>query len=156
MKNLELKKGHIIQYQGDLNSSVYKVSSGLLRGYTVDAKGKEHIFIFAPEGWIIADATPVGAPSDLYIEALENSIVMVVEKDLNVAKPIVSALAKRIEVLQKRVLMLMSASAIERYDHFIETYPDLSQRVPQRMIASYLGITPEALSKVKGDRAKSK
>ncbi|MEM9982072.1 MAG: Crp/Fnr family transcriptional regulator, partial [Bacteroidota bacterium] len=52
-------------------------------------------------------------------------------------------------VLQQRVMMLMSASAIKRYEHFIETYPDIVQRVPQRMIASYLGITPEALSTVK-------
>jgi hypothetical protein len=50
----------------------------------------------------------------------------------------------------------MSASAIERYDDFIETYPDIVQRVPQKMIASYLGITPEALSKVKGNKTKLK
>ena len=50
--------------------------------------------------------------------------------------------------------MLMSASAIERFDHFMETYPNIIQRVPQRMIASYLGITPEALSTVKGERKK--
>ncbi len=59
-------------------------------------------------------------------------------------------------MLQKRVIMLMSASAIERYEHFVETYPDIVQRVPQRMIASYLGITPEALSKVKGERKNKK
>ena len=52
--------------------------------------------------------------------------------------------------------MLMSASAIERYEHFTETYPCISQRVPQKMIASYLGITPEALSKVKGVKAREK
>ena len=48
----------------------------------------------------------------------------------------------------------MSASAWERYEHFLETYPNIVQRVPQRMIASYLGITPEALSKLRGDMAK--
>ena len=53
------------------------------------------------------------------------------------------------EVLQKRIILLMSASAIERYEHFIETYPDIVQRVPQKLIASYLGITPEALSAAK-------
>ncbi|MDB4678169.1 hypothetical protein OAE93_00405 [bacterium] len=49
------------------------------------------------------------------------------------------------------MIMLMSASAIERYEHFVNTYPDIVQRVPQKMIASYLGITPEALSKVKSE-----
>ena len=52
--------------------------------------------------------------------------------------------------------MLMSSSAIERYEHFKETYPHMLQRVPQKMIASYLGITPEALSKVKGDKLREK
>ena len=58
-------------------------------------------------------------------------------------------LAKRLRVLQKRIVMLMSSAAIERYEHFIATYPSIIQRVPQRMIASYLGITPEALSRVR-------
>ena len=53
-------------------------------------------------------------------------------------------------------LMLMGTPAIKRYDHFIETYPNLLQRIPQRMIASYLGITPEALSKIRGGLAKNK
>ena len=52
--------------------------------------------------------------------------------------------------------MLMSSSAIERYQHFVETYPGIIQRVPQKMVASYLGITPEALSKVRGDKARTK
>ena len=56
---------------------------------------------------------------------------------------------KRMAVLQNRVTMLMSASAIDRYDHFLRTYPKIVQRVSQKMIASYLGITPEALSRVK-------
>ena len=61
-------------------------------------------------------------------------------------------LRKKIMTLQDRIIRLVSSSILERYDHFIATYPELVKRVPQRMIASYLGITPEALSKVKGDR----
>ena len=156
MKTITVKKGHILQHEGDLNSSVYEVVSGLLRSYLIDEKGKEHIFMFAPEGWIIADSVPSTVPAELFIEALEDSIVKISDKDLTVRKPSVFALAKRIEVLQKRVMMLMSSSAIVRYEHFIETYPELTQRVPQKMIASYLGITPEALSKVKGDKARNK
>ena len=60
---------------------------------------------------------------------------------------------RRMAVMQKRIIMLISASAIERYEHFTKTYSGISQRVPQKMIASYLGITPEALSKVKGTKA---
>lgn len=155
MKTLEVKKGQILQFKGELNTKVYRVEEGLLRSYSVDEKGKEHIFVFAPEGWILADNVSAQDESELYIDALEDSRVVVyskeMEKDHDVKK-----LFKRISVLQQRVIMLMSSSAIERYEHFVQTYPDVSHRVPQRMIASYLGITPEALSKVKGERRRKK
>lgn len=154
MNTQVVKKGEILQHQGDLKTYVYKINSGLLRAYSIDEKGKEHIFMFAPEGWIIADASPSNSPCDLFIEALEDSVIEIKSKEIDDSNSIALALSKRIEVLQKRVLMLMSSSAIERYEHFIATYPNLSQRISQRMIASYLGITPEALSKVKGEKAR--
>lgn len=111
--------------------------------------------MFAPEDWIIADNLPPENPSDLYIDALEDSEIIQINKDLEA--PFASKkLIKRMSVLQKRIIMLMSASAFERYEHFVETYPNIIQRVPQKMIASYLGITPEALSKIKGEQAKRK
>ena len=64
-------------------------------------------------------------------------------------------LLRRIGVLQKRVLMLMSASAKERYQEFTATYPSIQRRVSQKMIASYLGITPEALSRIRLELIKS-
>lgn len=155
MKRIEVTKGQIIQRKGDLNSKVYQVESGLLRSYTIDEKGKDHIFMFAPEGWIIADNAPPDQPCDLFIDALEDSKVIQKVKDFS-SEPETQKLIKRIRVLQKRVIMLMSAPAIERYEHFIQTYPDIVQRVPQRMISSYLGITPEALSKAKGDQMREK
>lgn len=153
MKEVRVKKGQLIQRKGDFNSSIYQVQSGLLRSYTVDAKGKEHIFMFAPEGWIIADNVRPEKPCDLFIDALEDSIVIQKVKDFE-AELEALKIIKRLEVLQKRVIMLMSASAIERYEHFIHTYPDIVQRVPQRMIASYLGITPQALSTLRAEIAR--
>ncbi len=149
MNRKTVKKGDIIQRSGELNSKIYHVHEGLLRGYTIDEKGKEHIFIFAPEHWTIADNLPPEVPCDLFIDALEDSTISVQEKDISKEANNVKPLIKRLAVLQKRVIMLMSFSAIERYEHFIETYPNIMQRVPQRMIASYLGITPEALSTIK-------
>ena len=154
MKKIRVKKGDILQKSGDLNSKVYHVVSGLLRSYTIDQKGKEHIFMFAPENWTIADSQSREIPCDLYIDALEDSTIIVLAKDIQREKKNTGALIKRISVLQKRVIMLMSASAIERYEHFEHTYPEILQRVPQKMIASYLGITPEALSKIKRERIK--
>ena len=68
----------------------------------------------------------------------------------------IDLLSRRVAVLQRRVLMLMSASAKERYLFFLETYPEVPHRVPQRMIASFVGITPEALSKIRREMAKAK
>ncbi len=156
MFQIQLQKGEIIQRTGDLNSKTYQVEKGLLRSYTIDDKGKEHIFMFAPEGWTIADSQPPEIPCDLYIDTLEDSTVQVLDKDLSRENPNTGLLFKRICVLQKRVILFMSASALERYEHFKETYPDILQRVPQKMIASYLGMTPEALSKVKSKRIRQK
>jgi len=154
LKTLEVKRGEIIQRQGALNSKIYHVEKGLLRSYIIDQKGKEHIFMFGPEGWVVADNNPSEIPTDLFIDAIEDSIVHVFEKIPDKESQNIRPLLKRLSVLQKRVLLLMSASAIERYEHFIKTYPNILLRVPQKMIASYLGITPEPLSKVKNKKVK--
>ncbi|MBT8301092.1 MAG: Crp/Fnr family transcriptional regulator [Maribacter sp.] len=161
-----IKKGTVLQRSGDSIAQIYYVKKGLLRSYTIDQKGKEHIFMFAPEDWIIADGADFASPCQLFIDVLEDSEIEVVDKKLfeEVYIPLTiesdkqrtAAMIKRIAVLQERVIMLMSASAIERYEHFRATYPQIIQRVPQRMVASYLGITPEALSKVKSEKARSK
>ena len=145
-----MKKGQILQEEGELDTKAYIVQVGLLRSYAIDEKGKEHIFMFAPEGWIIGDGAPPDEPGQLFKDALEDSEVVVLKKRLE--QPNVGKLLKRLFVLQKRIIMLMSKPAILRYEHFIETYPGIPQRIPQKMIASYLGITPEALSKVKAQR----
>ena len=149
MKTINVKKGQILQRSGELNTKVFTVESGLLRSYYIDNKGKEHIYMFASENWIIADNCEITVPCDLFIDAIEDSIVIVVEKDISKQNPNLKSLFNRLAVLQKRIIMLISASAVERYEHFLQTYPDIIQRVPQKMVASYLGITPEALSRVR-------
>ena len=155
MKLMHLKKGDIVQRKGDVNSKVYVVKAGLLRSYTIDSKGKVHIFMFAQEEWCVADSMPPEDPCELFIDAIEDSVVEVYEKKSEPNRS-VKALIKRIFVLQRRVIMLMSSTALERYQNFLETYPDIVQRVPQKMIASYLGITPESLSKIKRQLSKLK
>jgi len=154
-KIITVKKGEILQNIGELNTKVYVVKWGLLRSYTIDEKGKEHIYLFAPEGWIMADTNPADQPAQLFIDVLEDAKLVVREKNIEHTKDSQS-LINRLAVLQRRVIMLMSATAEERYIDFIETYPDIVKRVPQRMIASYLGITPEALSRVRHKVAEQK
>lgn len=150
MKTINVKKGTILQRPNQFNSKGYLVKSGLLRSYSIDEKGKEHIFMFAPEGWTIADFAAKDEPTSLFIDVLEDAVLIQAEKNFGqIASENVIKLVKRANVLQNRIIMLMSSPAIERYEHFVKTYPDIIQRVPQKMIASYLGITPEALSAVK-------
>ncbi|MEL7269191.1 MAG: Crp/Fnr family transcriptional regulator [Bacteroidota bacterium] len=156
MKTIWVKKGQILQRQGDRDTKVYVVRKGLLRCYSIDEKGKEHIFLFGPEGTVITDHLPPQVPAELFIDALEDSKVLVREKTLAFAKRNTSRVIGRMIALQTRVVMLMSSSIIERYKYFITTYPQIAERIPQRMIASYLGVTPEALSKAKSKYLQSK
>ncbi|MFK8104796.1 MAG: Crp/Fnr family transcriptional regulator [Saprospiraceae bacterium] len=156
MKRIEIKKGQILQREGELNTKVYHVKSGLLRSYAIDKSGKENIFMFAPEGWVIADTNPPSKPAVLFIDALEDTEVFVFEKHIEREKENLVPITKRLAALQSRILMLISTNAIERYEQFVETYPELIQRVPQHMIASYLGVTPETLSAAKSKRRKRK
>jgi len=159
-------KGTFLQHKGDLNGKGYFVKKGLLRSYLIDKKGKEHIFMFAPENWVIGDiqSQAHNFPTELFIDAIEDTEVLEIDVSLfhnlsnlsvETLRNDITRLIKRIAVLQKRVIMLMSASARERYEEFLKTYPNIVQRVPQKMIASFLGITPEALSKIRGKISKN-
>ncbi len=164
-KTKQFKKGEIIQYAGNSKASAFYIKKGLLRSYIIDSKGKEHIFMFAPENWIIADveALEFDAPVQLFIDCLEDTEVIIFDKncmfkaDLSKAEIVQNTqlLYRRMGKLQRRVLMLMGSPAIDRYNYFLETYPELPNRIPQRMIASYLGITPQALSTIRGKIARS-
>lgn len=154
MKEIRVNKGDVLQRSGELNTKIYHVKSGLLRSYSIDKSGKENIFMFAPEGWVIADTNSPDTPSALFIDAIEDSVVSITTKDLEKEKKNIAALTKRLSVLQDRILMLISSNAIERYEDFVKTYPNIVQRVPQRMIASYLGVTPETLSAAKNKHYK--
>ncbi|MEN8787200.1 MAG: Crp/Fnr family transcriptional regulator [Flavobacteriales bacterium] len=154
----EIKRKQLLQRKGDTHSKAYFVRKGLLKSYVLDEKGKEHIFMFAPENWIVTDINSVTnyGQTELFIQAIEDSEVEVIQGDAFMklthklqsnSQLEVQKLLKRNAVLQKRIISLMSKSAIERYEDFIATYPGIVQRVPQKLIASYLGITPQALSK---------
>ncbi|MFC4635789.1 Crp/Fnr family transcriptional regulator [Dokdonia ponticola] len=136
------------------------VEKGLLRQYSIDEKGKEHILSFAPEGWIVTDRESVyfNQPSAYVIQAMENSQVILLDEHffqiLSKKFPKFTDFNNRllhnhIRHLKKRIKLLLSAVAKDRYLEFIKMYPDIVNRVPQTMIASYLGITPESLSRVR-------
>jgi len=164
-----IRKGQMLQQKGDEQKHAFFVRKGLLRSYSIDEKGKEHVYMFGPEGWIISDiqSTAAQMPAVLFVDALEDSEIEIIPSVLfeelinthmgshpDFARIELTRLLRRIGVLQKRVLMLMSSSAKERYIEFVATYPSLQQRVSQRLIAFYLGITPEALSRIRVEMLK--
>ena len=162
----QLKKGELLQSKGSLSPHTFYVKKGLLRSYTIDSKGKEHIFMFAPEKWIVADIESLefDQPAELYIDCIEDSEVILFERnrllegemDKEAVANTFKLLYRRMGILQRRIIMQMSTPAADRYAYFIETYPQLPHRVPQHMIATYLGITPQALSTIRGKIARSK
>lgn len=161
----EVVKGELVLHAGSICHHSFFVEKGLLRSYSVDEHGKEHIIQFAPENWIISDRSSLlfQEPSEFFIEAVENAtIIMFDEEFVNKLSAISTkysvfnqkALNNHIRHQQKRINQLLSATAEVRYLNFIELYPDVTLRVPQWMIASYLGITPESLSRVRKELAR--
>jgi CRP-like cAMP-binding protein len=159
-----LEKNEILLRRGQVCKNFFYVEKGLLRFYSIDKKEKENILEFAPEKWLLLDRASFyfDEPSEFYIDAIEPTTVAVLDEEfINITSEISPQFRKfnerilqnHIRHLQKRIDQLIGTSAVERYLDFIEKYPDLSLRVPQWMIASYLGITPESLSRVRRDLA---
>ncbi len=158
------KKGSFLIFSGDPCNSIFFVEKGLLRQYSIDEKGKEHILHFAPEGWLLNDRESMhfNMPSKYNIEALEDTEVFILDQAImDALETEIPAFAtfnnellnNHIRQLQKRITLLLSATAEERYLSFIKMYPNILLRVPQSMVASYLGITPESLSRVRKELA---
>ena len=156
----EYSKGEILLHKGETCQHAFFVEQGLLRMFTIDSEGKEHVIQFAAENWIITDRASVffEEPSEFYIDVIEdckvvlmndNFILQLTQHNKDFAKQNDYLLQNHIRHLQRRINLLISATAEERYLDFIQLYPDLLLRAPQWMIASYLGITPESLSRVR-------
>lgn len=163
-KKLHVEKGQFLLREGEICRQFFYVEKGLLRYYSIDKKGKEHIIQFAPEGWFVGDRESqfFNRPSQFFIQALEDSDVAMIDEVLicTISKADETfglfsnqLLHNHIRQLQHRINMLLSATAEERYLDFIKIYPDILLRVPQTLVASYLGITPESLSRVRKDLA---
>jgi CRP-like cAMP-binding protein len=153
------KRQYILQ-EGDVCKHFNFVVRGCLRMYKVDDKGNTHIIQFATENWWITDIGSFYSKkdSDLNIEALEDTMVLQIGYDdlilLYTQAPkfnrIFRVLIENSFVsLQTRLLQYISSTAEERYHDFSETYPHLTNRLSQVQIASFLGITPEFLSRLR-------
>lgn len=155
-----VKRRQFILQQGEVCKHSTFVVEGCFKMYFVDSNGKEHNLQFAIENWWIGDISSFysGEPSKLYIEAIENSVILQSKKEdqfnLFVDYPkfnrIFRVLAENAMVsLQKRTIQNISSTAEERYLDFLRRYPQLFNRISNVQIASYLGVTPEFLSAIR-------
>ena len=158
----KLRRNQFLLNEGDVCTHIGFVNSGCLREYTIDNKGTEHIVQFAIEDWWVSDLNSFlsGKPAEYNVDALQDSEVLLLEKS---ARDVMLDKCPKMErffrllieanhvATHQRIADSLSASAEERYLKFIKTYPKLFETVPQNQIASYLGITPQSLSRIRKD-----
>lgn len=154
------KSKKILLQEGDICTHSFFVIKGILRSYTIDENGVEHVVSFACPGWWIADMYSYLSqrPGQLYIEVNEEADVVLLSKE-NQEKLYkeVPKLERFFRILienslvanQQRLIDNMSFTAEARYDKFTKKYKDLIHCLPQKQIASYIGVTPEFFSKMK-------
>ena len=156
----KLRKKQYLLQEGDICKNICLVEKGALKAYLVDEKGAENITAFALEGWTIADLSSFfnQEPATLNIDALEDSELVLISKSAN--DELLQKMPKyetymRILItdayvaLQQRITNMLHLSVDERYKAFTQMCQSIFQRVPQHMIASFMGLSPETLSRVR-------
>lgn len=163
LKSFSVKKKAFLLEEGQTCRANYFVVKGCLRLYFIDIKGAEQTTQFAIENWWITDLTSFlfHEQSEFYIQAAETTEVIAIEhhhydemfhKLPKLERYFRLILQKNHQTSQRRIKFLYSQTAEERYRHFNSLFPEFVQRVPQYMLASYLGFTPEFLSKIRAKK----
>ena len=145
---------------GEIATYTYFVNSGILRSFSINDNIMEHILHFACEGWWIGDMYSYIAqkPGNLFIEVIEDAeVVLISKEEQNQLYLEIPKLERFFRILsenslvahQERLLDNLSLTAEERFEKLCKKYPSLIQRLPQKHIASYIGVTPEFFSKMK-------
>ncbi|NGP89494.1 Crp/Fnr family transcriptional regulator [Fodinibius halophilus] len=156
----EVRKRQFVAEQDEICRYENFVVEGCLRSYHLDEEGNEHIIQFAVENWWIADMQSflTQSPAHFSVDAIEPSVLIQFKyEDLQTLYANVPKLERFFRLIvqrayiasQKRIVASYSKDAGKRYIDFRNQYPDIEKRVPQYMIASYLGISPEFLSKIR-------
>lgn len=155
-----LRAGEFLQHAGEPARHAAFVARGCLRSYVIDTKGVERIVQFAPEDWWLADieSLTTGAPSQYFFAAIEPSELLLIDPSSHqqlvdrvpgYAASLRTGIQRHSAAKDRRIVGALAASAEERYEEFMRTYPSVALRVPQWMLASYLGITPETVSRIR-------
>lgn len=156
----KIRKKQFLLKEGDVNRFHTFILNGCMRIYTLNNHGAEHIIKFAVEDWWVSDRESLlhGTPATMNIDAIEDTDVLQWSNDNmellfsqipEFDRLFKKLLSKALNASTERINILISCSAEERLEAFIKKYPDVLNRVPQHMIASFLGITRETLSRVR-------
>lgn len=159
LRSKKIKKKQLLYQEGDTHRHAVFVVEGCLRSYSVDKNGFEHILQFAPPGLWIGDMRSLitQQPGNLNVDAVDDSeIILMLKSDLDVMYAEIPKLERFFRILaenalassQCRLIDNLSLTAMERYDNFRDLYPSLITCLPQKQVASYIGVTPEFLSKM--------
>jgi CRP-like cAMP-binding protein len=163
----EIAKKTCLLIEGQACKHLSYVHSGALRSYCLDKEGKESTIMFAVADWWVTDMYCFlnNKPAMMYIEAIEDSCIFQLSKD-NFDKLFVDVpkFERFFRILmqnaytreQLRIIENLTLSAGERYDRFLNKYPQIANQVTQKQIASYLGVTPEFLSAIRKKKSKGK
>ncbi|HKO81603.1 MAG TPA: Crp/Fnr family transcriptional regulator [Chitinophagaceae bacterium] len=155
-----MKKKQFLLHEGAVCKYMTFIVKGALRLYSIDEKGNEHIARFGVEGWWVSDRESflMLTPSKYNIDALEDSDLLVATNEqltrIKERSPLFYKMAHILDerhsiASQKRIQSTISFTAEEKVLDLMNTYPMFLQRFPQNMVASYLGLTPETLSRVR-------
>lgn len=167
LKPIKLKRKDFLLKEGQVCRANYFVEKGCLRMYFINEKGAEQISQFAIENWWIADYFSLldNKNSDYYIQAIEKSEILTFDysqqnalfKDVPHFERYFRIVSERqVAASQHRNRLLYDLSKEEFYQHFSSAFPEFMQRVPQYMIASYLGLSPEYLSEIKSKKSNNR
>jgi CRP-like cAMP-binding protein len=159
LRTKKIKRKQFLLQEGEVNMGASFVTSGCLRIYSIDKNGFEHILQFAPPGWWIGDMKSFlqQIPASLNIDAVDESEIVIIQKpDLEKIYARIPKFERFFRILaensiaayQHRLINNLSLSAKERYENFCQLYPSLIKHLPQKLVASYIGVTPEFLSKM--------
>jgi CRP-like cAMP-binding protein len=163
----KIRKRQYLLQEGDISHSIGFVVKGCFRLYSIGKNGEEYSMRFAIENWWISDfdSFQSGLPSRFNIDALEDGELLLIKREKfdwlvetipHFKKLIEKLTAKNYEVHQNRILSNISETAEEKYDNFIRTYPMIYERIPLHMVASFLGLSRETLSRVRQQNAQKR
>jgi len=160
VRERKVKKGQFLVHEGAVSRNTHFVVEGSVRTYFSDMNGQEHIVQFAIEGWWISDLNSflMQMPASFNVQAIEDSMIqelsfenleMLYEKIPKMERYFRVITQRAFIAFQQRVIQNISMSAEDRYIAFRQKYPKIELRIPQRLVASYLGVSAEFLSKIK-------